>query len=306
MPSLLAKTRGWKLPLVAAAGLTFALVSVLSRDSAPAKEPVITPPVSQYANSVAGIGVVEPSSEVISIGTELPGVVRNVHVRVGDKVTAGTPLFTLDERDINAHIAMLEASLEAASVQVEDTAAQYATVRDISDKRAVARDDYNRRKFAHQLAIARKEEMETQLQQTKTTKERLTVTAPVNGEVLSVNIRPGEYASAGALPEPLMRMGSTDTLHVRVEIDEENATHITQDAPAQGFRRGDTQHAIPLTFVRFEPYVRPKQNLAVSGQRVDTRVLQVIYALAPQNKTTRIFTGQQLDVFISTEKDTQP
>lgn len=48
--------------------------------------------------------------------------------------------------------------------------------------------------------------------------------------------------------------------------------------------------------MRFEPYVRAKQNLAVAGQRVDTRVLQIIYAL-PEAASDR-FVGQQMDVFV--------
>jgi hypothetical protein len=72
--------------------------------------------------------------------------------------------------------------------------------------------------------------------------------------------------------------------------------NIVKKAPAYGFTRDDSKTKIPLTFVRFEPHVQPKKNLAIAGQRVDTRVLQVLYAL-PQEIST-IFTGQQLDVFV--------
>jgi hypothetical protein len=60
--------------------------------------------------------------------------------------------------------------------------------------------------------------------------------------------------------------------------------------------RGQPDRVFPLTFVRFEPYVRPKQNLATLGQRVDTRVMRVIYAL-PDTKE-RLLVGQQMDVYI--------
>jgi HlyD family secretion protein len=109
-------------------------------------------------------------------------------------------------------------------------------------------------------------------------------------------VRPGEYAPAGVLAAPLVRMGDVSRLHVRVEVDEENAARIRPDSKAEGLFRGDTATRIPLTFVRFEPYVRAKQNLAVAGQRVDTRVLQIIYAL-PEAASDR-FVGQQMDVFV--------
>jgi HlyD family secretion protein len=56
-----------------------------------------------------------------------------------------------------------------------------------------------------------------------------------------------------------------------------------------------------LTFVRVVPYVVPKKSLTGDrSERVDTRVLQVIYALEPGEKS--VYVGQQLDVFIDVSK----
>jgi HlyD family secretion protein len=286
----------WKLPYVALAGIAFALLTVFGEAEPEGSVPLIQPPKADYAEATAGIGVIEPKSELISIGVELAGVVRDVPVKVGDSVKKGTVLFALDQRDIDAQIATLERSLDAAKVQAADASAQFALVSGMQDKRAIAKDDFNRRKFGKELTIVRIEEMKAQLNQAKITKERLAVKAPIDGQVLEVNVRAGEFASSGALAQPLMRMGDVSTLHVRVEIDEEHASHIRAEHQAQGVRRGDTSNPVPLTFVRFEPYVKPKQNLAVAGQRVDTRVLQVIYAL-PEN-TPAVFVGGQMDVFI--------
>ncbi len=295
--SLFSKTRGWKLPLLAAIAIAFAIFFVTHKPQPPVKD-ITPPPQAENAQSVAGIGVVEPKSELISLGVELPGIVRRVFVTVGDEVKAGQPLFALDQREVDAQIATLQAQIASAKVQVKDAAAQYALVAGIKDPRAVARDDVNRRRFARQLALSRVAEFEAQLSQARTTKDRLTVKAPVAGQVLEVEVRPGEYANAGAFATPLIRLGDVSTLHVRTEIDEQYARRLTPQMKAQGFARGDTKNAVPLTFVRFEPYVRPKQNLAVAGQRVDTRVVQVIYALPPQH--AGIFVGQQMDVFVDT------
>ena len=51
-----------------------------------------------------------------------------------------------------------------------------------------------------------------------------------------------------------------------------------------------------MRFIRFEPYVIPKKNLTGdSTERVDTRVLQVIFAL---EKNAPVFAGHQMDVVI--------
>lgn len=288
----------WKLPYIAIIGIIFALVTVMGHSAPEQKVPIIPPPMGSYIQNIAGIGVIEPKSELISLGVELPGVVREVLVKVGDHVAKDAPLFRLDQRDIDAQISVLEKSLAASKIQAQDASEQFSIVNSISDKRAVAKDEFNKRKFGKAYSEARVEEIKAQLAQAKITKERLTIKAPINGEILEVNVRPGEYASAGALSQPLLRMGDNSTQHVRVEMDEENARYIKPESKAEGSLRGNSSTSIPLTFVRFEPYVKPKQNLAVAGQRVDTRVLQIIYALP--NGISGIFAGQQMDVFIDT------
>ncbi|MDR4472557.1 MAG: hypothetical protein MRJ92_07865 [Nitrospira sp.] len=57
---------------------------------------------------------------------------------------------------------------------------------------------------------------------------------------------------------------------------------------------------IPLTFVRIEPYIVPKKSLTGENtERVDTRVLQVIYRF--ERSAFPVYTGQQVDVFIDRE-----
>ena len=297
---MIRKIRPFFLPVLGVVALGFALTSVLGRPSESARQPFAVPPSAPAQTRIAGIGVIEPSSEIIAIGTELPGVVRQVFVRAGQVVKANEPLFSLDSRDIDAQIAVLQSALKTARLQAQDATAQFATVKDITDPRAVARDDVNRRKFAQQIAAARVDEITAQIDLAQTTRDRQIIRAPIAGQVLSVNIRPGEFAQIGALAEPMIRMGATETLHVRVEIDEENSVGVTPDTTATAFRRGDSQTALPMSFVRLEPYIRPKQNLAVAGQRVDTRVLQAIYALPTGQNGVAV--GQQLDVFIEGAK----
>ncbi len=138
---------------------------------------------------------------------------------------------------------------------------------------------------------------EAQIGQTQADLDRLLVRAPVDGVVLQVNVRPGEYV--GTPPgQALIVLGATDkTVHVRVDIDEHDIARFKKDAPARASVRGTPQIKYPLKYVRTEPYVIPKKSLTGDNtERVDTRVLQVIYALDVTDKP--IYVGQQLDVFI--------
>ncbi|MBS0235763.1 MAG: efflux RND transporter periplasmic adaptor subunit [Proteobacteria bacterium] len=291
----------WKIPVIALIGLLFAIHVASVRPAPAPKTPLIEPPQSSFTRNVSGIGVVEPKSELISVGVELPGVVRQIPVKVGDTLKAGDVLFVMDERDIDAQIAVLEKALASAIIQGKDAAQQFAIAKNIGDNRAISKDEFNRRNYASQLSASRIEEIKAQLDQARTTKDRLTVKAPIDGRILELNIHLGEYANLGDLAGPLILMGDINPLYVRVEIDEENAKSVKENAEAFGYKRGDTEVKIPLQFVRIEPRVKPKQNLAIAGQRVDTRVLQILYALPEDG--ANMYVGQQMDVFINKEQE---
>jgi multidrug resistance efflux pump len=136
------------------------------------------------------------------------------------------------------------------------------------------------------------------LKQSQTELERLEVRASVDGEVLQVNVRPGEYV--GAPPNQALIMLGGTRKHVRVDIDENDLARFRSGLPAKARRRGEPGREIPLRFVRVEPFVIPKKSLTGGTQeRVDTRVLQVIYAVGESNAP--LYVGQQLDVFLGVE-----
>ena len=132
--------------------------------------------------------------------------------------------------------------------------------------------------------------------------DRLVVRALVDGRVLQVNVRPGEFV--GTPPnQPLIVLGNTDRLHVRVDIDEYDITRFQPEARAVALPRGDLQEEYPLEFVRVEPFVVPKKSLTGDNtERVDTRVLQVIYKFDPADRPP-LFVGQQVEVFIDAVQD---
>ncbi len=217
-----------------------------------------------------------------------------------------------------------EARLAEATAALKDLEDQLAFWDKLPDRRAVAEEEIVRKRNAVGTARTRVEQAraelallnagtwapdisiaeaevstaEADMERTRIEVERRTVRAPIAGRVLQVNVRAGEFAAAGG--GALVMMGVVDPLHIRVEIDEHEAWRLKPGAPAVGFVKGNKNLETSLSFVRYEPYVVPKKSLTgESTERVDTRVLQVLYAF--DGKRLPVFIGQQMDVYIQAD-----
>lgn len=154
--------------------------------------------------------------------------------------------------------------------------------------------------WAADLAIAQAEERAAIAARdvARTEIERLTIRSPIAATVLQVKARPGAFAPAGQTTS-LMLLGDLSTLHVRVDIDEHEAWRMQPGSTAEGCVRGNPALRTPLRFVRIEPLVIAKKSLTNDpSERVDTRVLQAVFACDPA--ALPVYVGQQLDVFIAT------
>lgn len=154
-----------------------------------------------------------------------------------------------------------------------------------------------------EVASAEVAAAQAQLEATQIELERLTVRAPRSGTILQVNVRAGEFAVAGSLETPLVLMGELHPLHVRVDIDENDAWRFQGGVAATASVRGNRDISTPLRFEYLEPYVVPKRSLTGdASERVDTRVMQVVFSF--ERGSLPIQVGQQMDVFIEVPETT--
>ncbi len=93
-----------------------------------------------------------------------------------------------------------------------------------------------------------------------------------------MNIRAGEFAATGGANRA-GGDGQSQPLHVRVDVDEADIPRLVLGRNAFASRRGMPGERISLRFVRAEPILVSKRSLGGNAdERVDTRVLQLIYA----------------------------
>lgn len=348
------------LPLLGVVAFAFAVKQMTqAQQVAPKAVPPVEPAKSPFSKQLAGSGIVEPETENIAIGSQLPGIVEQVYVRVGDMVRPGKPLFRLDDRHMKAELAVRKAQLDNAQVALDRlnesprpeelpplrarVSEMEAALIDQSKQltrllrlgTAASEDEVTRREAGVAIAKAQLDRAkadlalleagawkfdklaaqsavrlaQNQLDQTNTELQRLTVRCPrlnwnttedsTEFQVLQVNIRPGEYVATTS-GQPTILLGCVGKLHIRVDLDENDIGRFRANLPGFAQPRGNPGVKFPISFVRVEPYVVPKKSLTGSSlERVDTRVLQVIYRI--DSADSALFVGQQMEVFLNAD-----
>ena len=262
-----------------------------------AQPPVFKPASSPYESAIFANGIVESdqtSGANINIYPEVSGPITQVLVREGQEVSAGTPLFTIDDSVQRATTEVAESNLKAAQDQYDKRRASY----DI-DPKSISKDVLDTAKNTVNQAAAT-------LKAANELLKKYSVKAPGNGIVLTVNATVGSYVSSqGAYDsytqgfDPLVVMGAPQRyLAVRCYVDEILISRLPPPGHirAQMSIRG-TDTKVPLEFIRVQPYVSPKIQLSNQRQeQVDLRVLPVIFRFAKNDAP--VYPGQLVDVYI--------
>lgn len=311
--------------------------------------PLKTAPFSKYIN---GNGIVEPKSGNINIGIPFNRIVKSIPVTVGEHIKKGSILLQLDNQDLKANLlvkkkelevvlaqlnrlqtlprkedlASAEEALKRAEADYDQSKALYEMVENLSNPRALSKEESHKRRYQYQAAEAQVKEKEAEYEKikmgawkpdleiakqqveqakaatyaTEAELQRTFIRSPIDGTVLQVKIHEGETPSS-ELSKMVMVIGDTDQLYLRVSIDQFDVPHFSKSALAKAFRQGVHSEEYPLEFVLIEPYMVPKKYLtnAVS-EKVDTQVLEVLYRITKNDPP--LFIGEQMDVFINAEK----
>ncbi len=301
--------RKFLLPFLAIIGALFGLYTVFLTQKTAVVQPIPFPPArSPYQHSIAAAGIIEASTNNISIGSPFNEIIKRVYVVEGQTVKSGDKLFELDQRKFQAELAQAKSSINVAQATLEDRAKQFSFYKKLQGSKAVSEQIYQQANYAFIEARENLKVAQANLNVIQANIEKSIILAPVDGKILQVNIHVGEIAPIipvisaastwrAAANGTLILMGAVDPLQMRVDIDEDDAWKFSEGAEATAFVRGNRNIGFTMKFIRVEPYIIPKRSFTgITSERVDTRVLQVLYQF--EKKDLPIYAGQILDVFI--------
>jgi RND family efflux transporter MFP subunit len=290
--------RKYVLPVLAIIGVGVAVVMVIQGNRAqPVAQPVVQSAKAPFTSYIFAPGIVEARTENIAIGTPVSGIVTAIYVKWDNQVKTGDPLFQIDSSDLQAQLLPALAKVKEAEANLAKVKNRLKVGEGLSPGVSISVEEIDNRRFDVAIDEAALASAEALVEQIKTEIERRTVRARFPGRILQMKTRLGEYAQSGSLTTPLMLLGDETRLHVRVDVDENDAWRFHPCASALASVRGNPELKTAVKFEHTDPDVVPKVSLTSdSTQRVDTRVLQVIYSF--DRGSLPVYVGQQMDVFI--------
>ena len=153
--------RKYILPLIALLGVALSIfVALRATKTLPPAAPVSAAPQPPYRSFVAGTGIIEANTENISVGTQIPGIVSKIYVKIGSHVKAGDPLFTIDDRAQRALVGVKTAAVQVAEAQLAHAKYELGLGEGLTEKRVLSLEDRETRRYNAQAA-------ETQLRKRK-------------------------------------------------------------------------------------------------------------------------------------------
>lgn len=157
------------------------------------------------------------------------GRVEEVLVSEGDSVTAGTPLVRLaTDRQVNAGTSAAAAGVTAARTAEQNALRSLERMQSLFEAGAISQQELETAEAMYQGARAALEQANAGAQQARSLADNSLVTAPFDGRIGRIWVRPGNTAGGG----PVISISNGSSLVASVLLPETNVTLMEPGLPA--------------------------------------------------------------------------
>jgi RND family efflux transporter MFP subunit len=247
---MVARSSPFLLALLTAAGLTAACSGESTTAAAEPPTPVAAA-IVDVAVVPAALGTVESALEIsgtlaartrVGIKPKLPGRLERVLVDIGDRVSAGQVLATIDRGEVDAQVdatiaavAVAKAALETAEAGLANAVLEHDRAKTLFDSGAIPRQRLDTTDTAHRSAVAQRDlakanlaQAEATLRRTREVQRDVTLHSPIAGFIVERNY------DAGAIPGDLPVVVVADLRQLKLEagVSELEAGRLKTGLPA--------------------------------------------------------------------------
>ena len=212
--------------------LTISLLALLAscngdKKEAVKNEPAIAVQVSGTASDgnssfVTASGKIEAQNSA-NLSTRMMGYVTKLHVKMGQKVTAGQVLVSINNADLQAKKAQVDASILQATAGFNNAKKDFERFKVLFSQQSASQKELDDMTSRYEMAKAGLEGAKQMRNEVMAQFSYSSITAPFSGEVTNTFVKEGDMANPGM---PLVSMEGNGVMQVMAMVSEGDITSI--------------------------------------------------------------------------------
>lgn len=176
---------------------------------------------TSISTSVTATGTIEPVTEV-EVGTQVSGIIDKIYVDYNSEVHKGDVIAELDKTNLLSELASAKSNLANAQSTLKYQTSNYKRYKTLYDKGLVSADDYENARLTYEQAKEQCSIQEQSVAKAKTNLGYATITAPIDGVVVSKEVEEGQTV-ASSMTTPTLFNIAKDLTDMRVIADVDEA-----------------------------------------------------------------------------------
>ncbi|TNE87284.1 MAG: efflux RND transporter periplasmic adaptor subunit [Deltaproteobacteria bacterium] len=181
---------------------------------------------TRFDGEVSLVGSIE-AWQVATLVPDVPGRIRSVEVRIGQKVDKSEVLLSLVDDDYAQGVLQAEAATDMAKAQLSGAEATHRRFTDLKARDAVTDAEFEKVDVALRLAQAQVRQAEVGLSVAKDRLYDTRLRAPFAGTVIARNVEVGEMLGGGPGKGPPIQLADLSRVRVTASIGETQASKIS-------------------------------------------------------------------------------
>lgn len=189
----------------------------------------------QIISTVSAPGSVKAVTEV-KISAYVMGRITRLPVKEGDSVRKGQVLVQIDPANYTAQVKQAAASVELARASLAQSELLYKRNNELFGKGLLSQEQFEQVETEYRLSQARYTQAEASLDQARDMLGKTTITSPINGTVVQLNVELGEVVVTGTMNNPgsvIMTVSDMSQMEVEAQVDESDVRDIAVGQPAE-------------------------------------------------------------------------
>lgn len=184
-------------------------------------------------STVIATGIIKPSvGSEVRVGSRVSGIVKKLHVNIGDRVTEGQLLAELDQTELTSRFNQASAALKNTKTKLEYANLDLNRKRELIKQNFVSQSKLDEAESVQDLTESELEQAEANLDYARIQLGYTKIHAPIPGVVASVSTQEGETVAASFASPTFVTIIDLERLEVWAYVDETDIGRVEEGQQA--------------------------------------------------------------------------